>query len=126
MRKRYSRSINVRRNVDMLRASYIVTWVQGSELDDPFAICSLEATMKGGIDIACNGHVSISWAHDAAVHAGWVCMPEVDHDVGCWLAGRNIDDLNIDHEIHSCLGLPDIWSNEFPCNIKRPFGSFWD
>lgn len=83
-----------------------------------------DTTEKGCVDVASNRGISITARDDARVDTSSIAAPQVDVNVGDWIAGVGVDDLNIESQRNTVLGFSDVATDIFALDVVGSLFTF--
>jgi hypothetical protein len=103
--------------VDVGSTAGVVTGEDGLELCNAIGVGLLDSSQEGVVEIRLVTRVTIAVRKDTRVDAGAVAVPNFDIHVRDGLACVDIDDLIIEGDVDTWLGICDVFPDELATDI---------
>lgn len=94
-------------------ATGVVAGKDGVKLEDAVLVAELDAAEHGVVDVAGIGRVSIATSDHTAVDACAVAVPCLKSNLRNRLAGRGIDELDVESQWYSSIAISDVLADIF-------------
>jgi hypothetical protein len=103
--------------MNMRRATDIMTWEKGLKLGNAIFISWLDATAKGLVDVGLVGKVSVSLIVHAAVNTSCVAVPDLEIQLWHRFTSSYVDDLVVENKVNALLVLLQIASDRLATDV---------
>lgn len=115
----------MREDVDVGRAAGVVARDDGLELDHTVDVGLLEAAEEGLVEVGGVVGVAVAGGYDAGVDACGVAVPGVDVNGRDGLAGRGVDELDVEVEGNTGLVLRHVCANQLAVDVVWALSDLW-